>query len=614
MVRFKVSGKSIFSCVAALIYVSLSTCLLNIRTAECFDGSSPVNVEKVAAAQADECFYRLGSSRNYFNPDDLTADEIRACLDSDGTLKRNPGYLWGLTKTEDTLWFGTGSNIMAVGVGGALENFAADRLLSYKYIIPPFRTANIVFELDNSKYMDGEYGFIGDYRPPRIFAYNFKTNQLTDQTPDDALLLKTFGLRSAGFLDGVVILAGPSIDPNMKGINLFAFEAATQRFLGSAHIRDLKDSSGNVIAEKISNIRKWLAVKGVLYTTVGTAGGGKVLRWRGSINNPFHFEVVGDLEDQGTELVYHENRLFVMTWPPSDSPNGFSGEGDINNVCDIMMTQDEIPEGGLTAGAQFVKVWNPRDYEPDDITAATYGLGGAVSYDGYLYWGTMHLPLVAALLHITENPGDYIRPSNIAQVFLNTNRQSVIFRGKNFASGHPEIELVYGDEYLYQYQPDARWLKDKWKRVPNNMNVKPLFGEAGFGIKTVFYIWSMAVHKNQLYVGTLDVGYPDDSDKMMINMLNRIVNGFLGILPTAMDDTIHEILAPPDSVPGANLYRFVDSQSPAVTETDDGFANPGIYGIRNMIAVDDALFVGSASSYSLHPNGGWELYKLTTGD
>lgn len=613
MIRFRVTRKNIPPAIATVFFALLMTCSLGIRTAECFDSSAPMNVEKVAAAQADECFYDMGSSRNYFNPGDLTTEEIRECLDNDGQLKRNIGYLWGLTKTEDTLWFGTGANIMEAGLGGVIESLTEDRLLSFERIVPPFKTESEVFELDNSNYADGDYGFLGDYRPPRIFTFNYKTDTLEDHTPDDALLSKTFGLRSAGYLNGVVILAGPSVDTDMKGINMFAFDAVSKRFLGSANFRNMTDIRGNVVKD-ISNIRKWLAVKGVLYTTIGTANGGKVLRWRGSALAPFRFEIVGNLDDQGTGLVYHENRLFILSWPPSDSPNGFSIDIDVANVCDIMMTKNEIPDGGLTAGTEFVSVWNVRDYEPDYVTAAAYGLGGAVSFDGYLYWGTMHVPVVAALKLVQEYPRDFLLGSSIAKAMLNTNRQSVIFRGKNFASGHPEIELVYGDEYLYQYQPEARLPRYKWKRVPNNMNAKPLFGEAGFGNKTVFYTWSMAVYNNQLYMGTFDLAFPDDSDSLAATLVSKMINGFLGLMPTAMDDTVRDILTPPNVVPGVNLYRFVDSHSPAIVETDNGFGNPGIYGIRNMIVTDEGLFVGTASSFNLHPNGGWEMYKLTPGD
>ena len=111
--RHRITRKT-FHPLSAMLLILVIFCFLDPRPASCLDPSAPMVVEKAAAAQADECFYEPGSTRNYFNPDDLTPDEIRECLDNDGLLKRNLGYLWGLTKTEDTLWFGMGSNIMEV--------------------------------------------------------------------------------------------------------------------------------------------------------------------------------------------------------------------------------------------------------------------------------------------------------------------------------------------------------------------------------------------------------------------------------------------------------------------------------------------------------------------
>ena len=73
---------------------------------------------------------------------------------------------------------------------------------------------------------------------------------------------------------------------------------------------------GSANLPQYNNIRKWLAVDGVLYTAVGnTGGGGSVLRWRGDAANPFQLEVVGRLDNAGANLAAHEGRLFVTTWP-----------------------------------------------------------------------------------------------------------------------------------------------------------------------------------------------------------------------------------------------------------------------------------------------------------
>lgn len=586
---------------------------IHVSPAVCDDSMA---VQLAAESEPDECFYRLGSWDNYAKDADLTTAEQQDCVEQEGTLKRNAGYLWGITKSEDSLWFGTGANIMEAGFGGILDKVTEDRLLSYEHIVPPFRTANTVFELDNSKYMDGELGFLGDYRPPRVFQYNLKTGELTEHTPDDPLLSTTFGLRSAGYLNGVAILAGPVVrnDQGVKGINLFAFDTNSGAFIGSCNIRDMKDDQGNIVAEKVSNIRKWLAVNGVLYTTVGTATGGKVLRWRGSKADPFKFEVIGNLDDQGTELVVHENHLFVLTWPPADDPAGFSRDSYVlDNVCDIMMSKTEIPAGGFTAGTEFVSVWNVRDYEPDYITAATYGLGAVQSWDGYLYWGTMHVPVVATLIYAKEHPTEALTPRRLGRVFLNTNRHAAIFRAKNFASGKPEVELLYGDELMYKYDENAR--RDKWVAVPNNMGQKPLYGKSGFGNGAVYYTWSMAVYNDQLYVGPVEGAFPEDSDSEIINRISHMINQTFMFLPDAMDETLRDSFVDiPEATPGTDIFRFPSSNSPAEAITTDCFGRYGAYGIRNMIVADGSLYMGTASSFPLHRTGGWALIKITTPD
>lgn len=588
---------------------------VTVPSAWCGDAAAPLNVDVAAMARADECFYDIGSLDNYISSTELTDEENQTCIDNGGTPKRNIGYLWGITPTADTIWFGTAANIWPAGLGSMLANLTADRRLSFDRI-PGFKTPNMVFELNESHFMDGEYGFFGDYRPPRVFDYNMLSGKLVDRTPDEPLIPLTMGLRSAGNLNGVVILAGPVIRrPGVRGINMFAFDAATKRFLGSKNIQDLTDTQGRVVAEGVSNIRKWLVIKGVLYTTVGTADGGRVLRWRGSVNDPFRFDVVGKLDDQGVGLVYHENRLFIFTWPPSSDPNGFSLDTDPSNVCDVMMTKEEIPEGGLTEGTEFVSVWNVRNYEPDYATAASYGLGDAVSYDGWLYWGTMHVPLVAGFYHLKQYPRDLLTVRDITRALLKTNRQSVIFRGRNFASGNPEIQLVYGDEFIYQYQENARLSRDAWVAVPNNMHVKPLYGASGFGgNKGLFYTWSMAVYNGQLFVGMLDQTFPEDQDSEIVGTVYRVFNELIGMVPSAMEDTIREILVIPGVEPGPSLYRFVDSHSPAIAETTNGFGNEGIYGFRNLVVAGGAMYAATASTYNLHPTGGWALYKLTPGE
>ena len=126
----------------------------------------------------------------------------------------------------------------------------------------------------------------------------------------------------------------------------------------------------------INNIRKWLKVGNHLYTAVGVTyadgtTGGKVLRWSGSMNNPFSFEVVGTLDSAGAELVLHEGRIFVSTW---------SGGGEMgipsptSSMAGIYMSP-VVPDTGLAAShnEDWTKVWAVNEYESNPVVALTYG-------------------------------------------------------------------------------------------------------------------------------------------------------------------------------------------------------------------------------------------------
>lgn len=574
---------------------------LTVFFSGCDEIDSELIHEKVASAQFDECFYRIGAERNYYNPNDLTAKEINKCTNSRGDLKTNQGYLWGITSSGDSIWFGTASNINSTGLGSVIRKLGLN-------FIPPFKLPTIVAELQRSTYKNGELGVLGDYRPPRIYTYDTKTEKFTERTPDDPLIEKTYGLRSAGSLNGVVILAGPCFDEELKGINLFAFNAASYDFLGSCNIKNLVDENGQIIAEDINNIRKWLTLNNVLYTTVGTNTGGNVLRWKGTVLDPFKFEVVGTLEDQGVELAYHEKRLFITTWPPAEDFSGVSTTP--GEECGLWMTKDEVPEGGLQAGTEFAEVWNVSDYEPDGLIASVYQLGPAISFDGYLYWGTMHVPVTLPMVEfMAANSGD-LRPAYLLEAIKKTDRLTALFRGKNFSSGNPKIELLYGEKTLPKYQSEG-----EWSNVPNNMNATPLYGKSGFGNNHNYYTWSMAVFNNQLYIGTHDRTYPNEGYGVSV-FINNFLNAVAGNDSNAKEIyfstpfKISNSLKASNSLPGADLFKFSDSNSPAVPVTETCFGNDGVYGFRNMIIMNDALYLGTASSNNLHPSGGWELYKL----
>ena len=62
-----------------------------------------------------------------------------------------------------------------------------------------------------------------------------------------------------------------------------------------------------------------------------------------------------------------------------------------------------VPLGGLTTANanNWVKVWRATDYEPDTLVVRTYGGGDLSSFDGTLFWGTMHVPFLATQAALT---------------------------------------------------------------------------------------------------------------------------------------------------------------------------------------------------------------------
>ncbi len=514
----------------------------------------PMGGELLAKAQPDECFDGVGSVYPPGPP----------CVT--GKAKVNQAYVWGLTQVGQALWFGTATNVHCMVLG------------AYLGLTTPIENKSWVCEFGDSQYSPPLSAAIGDWRPPRIYTYNTAGDILTEKTPPDLRIGFTLGLRAAANLNNVVLLGGPSLT---GGINLFAYQADTGAYLGSTKL------------SAYNNIRKSVVVDGVLYLGVGKVGGaGSVLRWRGDVTTPFVFENVGDVGGDAAELVLHEGRIFVSTWPQASELAG-------------LFMSPPIPAGGLTTAdaAGWTKVWQVDAYEPDPVTAATYGGGALISFKGYLYWGTMHVPFLAGMAHF-DVYGMPSEPADILVTLLGSHRAISLFRGRNFATT-PEVELLYGNPILPAYVPGAGW-----QIVPNKMNKLPRYGLAGFNYFFNNYTWSMAVYQDQLFVGTMDWSY----------LFASALVGLLQSMNVADAAPMVESLQLPPNFFGADLFRFVNNQYPAVPVSVAGVGNFTSYGVRNMVSAPQGLYLGMANPMNLltdpgpgWPNGGWELiglYKL----
>jgi len=220
---------------------------------------------------------------------------------------------------------------------------------------------------------------------------------------------------------------------------------------------------------------------------------------------------------------------------------------------------------------------------------ATY-LGGALaSFDGELYWGTMHLPLLGGLTHIrayglTEN-------ADILAALAGAHRPISLFRGSGFGTATEKTEVLYGLDPFPVYAPGSGW-----GLVAGPMG-RPVYGLAGFGNPFNTYTWSMAVHENQLYVGTFDWSY-------LSRLAPDVLFPLLGMEPPVGS------LDLPNPLFGADLWRFPSNSSMALPVTMTGLGNNTNYGVRTLASAPNRLVVGTANPMNLNPRGGWELIGL----
>jgi len=144
---------------------------------------------------------------------------------------------------------------------------------------------------------------------------------------------------------------------------------------------------------------------------------------------------------------------------------------------------------------------------------------------------------------------------------------------------------------------------------------KPKYGHAGFNNPFNTYIWSMNVYDDKLFIGTFDWSY-----LFYQGLVDMAIRPSYPELADKLTD-LAKIKAPFKDFPiqfGADLYKFVNSNSPAKAESRDGVGNFSNYGVRTLVGDETGLYVGTANAMNLLtdpyddlPEGGWELLRLT---
>lgn len=552
----------------------------------------------LAKAAPDECFAGVGQPYPAGPP----------C--ATGQAKVNQSYLWGMTRAGRALWFGTGANVNCLTSGRALRN------------TKPTVNDDWVCEYGESQIAKRNPqlpAILGDHRPPRLYTYDTRTETLTEKTelvraasPEDAnRLLSTAGIRAAGNFGGVALLGGPALG---SSVNLFAFDTDTGAYLGSRNL------------PAYGNIRHFTVAGGALYAGVGVgANGGErghVLRWTGGKADPFAFTVVANLPAQAADLTVHEGRIFVTTWPGSDDELAVAtaDPSPPRSIAAVWMSP-RLASGAPGLNPEdadgWQQVWNVAGYEPDPVVARAYALGGLASYGGYLYWGTMHVPMKATTVHMnTYPPKDEAMARATVQ---NTQRAISVYRGRLFGGARQKVELLYGSTELPAFDPAANDGAGAW--ALRSTGQTPKFGPAGFGNPYNNYTWKMVVAGGRLYVGTMDWSY-------LSKELGKETAATLGLSPElgaalAEAPVAAALAAPgaaadrPPAVYGGDLYAFTAPGKPATTVDNTGLGNYLNYGVRNMVTDGTTLYLGMANPMNLRadpnddvPEGGWELIRL----
>jgi len=509
--------------------------------------------------------------------------------------KVNQDYVWGMAESNGRIYFSSSGNVLCQATG-AIGGAGLDGDINLVHVAEGAQSQYPLPEI-----AEPYRALLGDWRPPEMHVYD-PTKPPEDAyqniTPEDEPLLDTtLGLRSVGATDQVVLYAGP--DLTYLGMNLFAFNARTNQYLGARHILQYSDTRG------------WANANGQLYTatmrTFSTTGEGVVLRWAGSLRNPFVFQEVGRLDLEGANICVHNNRLFVSTWPLNyGSLMGVMGYRS-SATAGIWMSPELDSRGRLRLGS-WRKVWDIQQYEVDPVIAQSIGMGSMASFDGYLYWGTMQVPYTGGVVLEEAYPG-YIGSTSSAE------RAIAIFRCADFGSTSPNVELLYGDKQLYRFTPppDPTTQYGVWTLTDNNTGA-PLFGAAGFDNESNYYTWSMAVYDNRLYVGTFDANTILAGD-YYVNLHGDVAALENLSWGTWMGGDLWCFF--PDAPDGEPVQPFPVSLT--------GAGNPLNHGIRNMKATATGLYLGTANSSNLLTDaynaehdpllkaGGWELVRLDIG-
>src|SRR5262249_24073104 len=152
--------------------------------------------------------------------------------------------------------------------------------------------------------------------------------------------------------------------------------------------------------------------------------------------------IVGNLGTVSGTLTKHNGRIFTATWPNQDIPGSLS----------TLYMSPAVPAGGLDAtnANQWTALWNDIYFKPPSAIAQSYAGRAIASFDGYLWWGKLHIPM-STMQRLVQKYSPTTKDEAIADLG-GTFRAAVFFRIKD-PDTNPKIDIVYGNYELPVFTP-----------------------------------------------------------------------------------------------------------------------------------------------------------------
>jgi len=530
-----------------------------------------------------------------------------------GTPRITSSYAWGFTKAEDdkSIWYGTADNALCAN----LTSFKGGLAAIGRPFFPAFQTDETACEYDQAAGKDpGD--ITGDARPPQIYQIQAKNGKIEEHSPPLSVMSQFTGIRAMGAAGGVVfagaLAVAPIGDDTTSGgaVSLLALDGKTGEFLGE----QVLDINGDGEAD-YNNIKNFINIDGELY--VGTALinpepgpiTGHVLKWTGTKEDPFHFEVVGSLGEQAAYFAEFEGRLVASTWTTAGSDR--SGGLYISPL---------LRPGGLEpqdAGG-WQRVFGMEQFHPDPITRAGLGGCGMGVLGDKLYFGSCIFPAISTIRHmVADNNVPTTMPAFLSWYVLSEPAASV-FQFDHLGQPDQTTTLLYGEK---EY-PVLDTATGVWSMQENLLHQEPRFGSGGFGNRWAPYAgWGVTVQNGRVFFGGFD------STKIAADVLfnpdSHMMETILGHpVPAAELAAAADLILPVPPLGGADVFYFDDPNGPAKPFTQDGLGNQDNWGVRDLWAVGNkTLFLGTNNGFNFPAEGasdpprrpGWQIYMVKVG-